>query len=289
MWESTIPDIDQLFDAGSTSFWNLLLALAVVVVSIVVARYVRRWLRRQLTSYDGVDKNASSIVGRLAGWAVVLVGVVLALSILGVDMVPVTVILLLIAGFLFLSARSLIENWGAGLILQARGPYRIGDRIESNGYVGYVEQTNLRSVIIREGNGRIVHIPNADVLKSPLVNRAGHEGRRRSEIEFSVAYDTDLPLSMQTLTQAASSVDGVQAEPAPTAWITSLDDSAVVLELRFWHDHAERHRVRSDVAEEGLKRLRAAGVDLPVPIQEVLLSGSLDLPEHPESKKLTDE
>ena len=289
MWESTIPDIDQLFDAGSTSFWNLLLALAVVVVSIVVARYVRRWLRKRLTAYDGVDKNAGSIVSRLAGWAVVLVGAILALSILGVDMVPVTVILVLIAGFLFLSARSLIENWGAGLILQARGPYRIGDRIESDGYVGWVEQTNLRSVVLREGNGRIVHIPNADVLKSPLVNRAGHEGRRRSEIEFSVAYDTDLPLSMQTLTQAASSVDGVQAEPAPTAWITSLDDSAVVLELRFWHDHAERHRVRSDVAEEGLKRLRAAGVDLPFPIQEVLLSGSLDLPEHPEDEKLKDE
>jgi small-conductance mechanosensitive channel len=264
-------------------------AAVVVVASIVVARYVRRWLRKRLTSYDGVDKNAGSIVSRLAGWAVVLVGVVLALSILGVDMVPVTVVLLLIAGFLFLSARSLIENWGAGLILQARAPYRVGDRIESNGYVGWVEQTNLRSVVLREGNGRIVHIPNADVLKNPLVNRTGHEGRRRSEIEFSVAYDTELSSCMQTLTQAASSVDGVQAEPAPTAWITSLDDSAVVLELRFWHDHAERHRVRSDVAEEGLKRLRAAGVEMPFPIQEVLLSGTLDLPEHPEHKKATDE
>jgi small-conductance mechanosensitive channel len=242
-----------------------------------------------LTSYDGVDKNAGSIVSRLAGWAVVLVGVILALSILGVDMVPVTIVLLLVAGFLFLSARSLIENWGAGLILQARGPYRIGDRIESNGYVGWVEQTNLRSVVLREGNGRIVHIPNADVLKNPLVNRTGHEGRRRSEIEFSVAYDADLSSSMQMLMQAASSVDGVQAEPAPTAWITSLDDSAVVLEVRFWHDHAERHRVRSDVAEEGLKRLRAAGVDMPFPIQEVLLSGTLDLPEHPENKKPTGE
>jgi small conductance mechanosensitive channel len=250
---------------------------------------MRRWLRKQLTAYDGVDKSAGSIVSRLAGWTVVLVGGVLALSILGVDMVPVTVILLLVAGFLFLSARSLIENWGAGLILQARGPYRIGDRIESNGYVGWVEQTNLRSVIIREGNGSIVHIPNADVLKNPLVNRTGHEGRRRSAIEFSVAYDTDLSFCMQTLTQAASSVDGVQAEPAPTAWITSLDGSAVVLELRFWHDHAERHRVRSDVAEEGLKRLRSAGVAMPFPTQEILLSGSLDLPEHPENKKPTDE
>jgi small conductance mechanosensitive channel len=266
-----------------------LLAAVAVVASIFVARYLRRWLRERLTSYDGVDKNAGSNVSRLAGWAVVLVGVVLALSILGVDMVPVTVLLLLIAGFLFLSARSLIENWGAGLILQGRAPYRVGDRIESNGYVGWVEETNARSVVLREGNGRIVHIPNADVLKNPLINRTGHEGRRRSAIEFSVAYDTDLSSCMQMLTQAASSIDGVQAEPAPAAWITSLDDSAVELELRFWHDHAERHRVRSDVAEEALKRLREGGVNMPFPTQEVLLSGTLDLPEHPENKKPTDE
>lgn len=266
-----------------------MLAAAVVIASFFVARYVRRWLRKRLTAYDGLDKNASSIVSRLAGWAVVLVGVILALSILGVDMVPVTIILLLIAGFILLSARSLIENWGAGLVLQARGPYRIGDRIESNGYVGYVEQTNVRSVVIREGNGRIVHIPNTDVLKNPLVNRTGHEGRRRSEIEFTVAYDTDLSSTMQMLTQAASSVDGVQPGPAPTAWITSLDDSGVVLELRFWHDHAERQRVRSDVAEESLRRLIAAGVDMPFPTQEILLSGSLDLPEPPANKSPTEE
>jgi small-conductance mechanosensitive channel len=47
--------------------------------------------------------------------------------------------------------------------------------------------------------------------------------------------------------------------------------------------------VRSDVAEEGLKRLRAAGVDMPFPTQEVFLSGTLDLLEHSENKKPTGE
>jgi small-conductance mechanosensitive channel len=265
------------------------LAAVVVVASIFIARYLRRRLREKLTAFDGIDKSAGSLMSRAVGWVVVLVGLILALSILGVDMVPVTVILLLIGAFLLLSARSLIENWGAGIVLQARAPYRVGDRIESNGYVGWVEQTNLRSVIIREGNGRIVHIPNTDVLKTPLVNRTGHEGRRRSEIKFSVAYDTDLPSAIEALSQAASSVDGVQTEPAPATWIRSLDDSAVMLELRFWHDHAERHRVRSDVAQEGLKRLVAAGVNMPFPTQEILLSGSLDLPERPDIKNPTGE
>ena len=71
--------------------------------------------------------------------------------------------------------------------------------------------------------------------------------------------------------------------------VSRLAGWTVVFELRFWHDHAERHRVRSDVAEEGLKHLRASGVDMPFPTQEILLSGTLDLPEHPENDKLSDE
>ena len=161
-------------------------------------------------------------------------------------------------------------------MLQARSPYRVGDRIETHGYVGYVEETNLRSVVIRQGDGRIVHIPNADVLKDPLVNRTGHEGRRRSIVKFNVAYDTNLPPTMALLKTAAASVDGVFTEPAPQAWIRSLDASSVMIELRFWHDHSERHRVRTDVANEALEQLTSAGVAMPFPTQEVLLSGSLD-------------
>jgi small-conductance mechanosensitive channel len=259
-----VDDLDHLLDPGSASFWYLPLAATVVIASFFVARYVRRSIRR----VGGTDSCHIDPWRRYGP---------------SDDHPPFD------RRILVPVARSLIENWGAGLVLQARRPYKIGDSIESNGYVGYVEQTNLRSVVIREGNGHIVHLPNADVLKNPLVNRMGHEGCRRSAIEFKIAYDTDLPSSMQTLTQAASSVAGVEAEPAPTAWIVSLDDSAIVLELHFWHDHAQRHRVRSQVAEESLKRLTATGVSMPFPTQEVLLSGSLDLPGRTENKNPTDE
>jgi small conductance mechanosensitive channel len=282
-----VSDLDEMLEPGSTSFWQLLIAVSVIVASIFIARYVRRRIRRHLAALDGLDEGTGSIIGRLVGWVVVLVGLILALSILGVDMVPIALVLLLIGGFLLLSARTLIENWGAGLVLQARSPYRVGDRIETHGYVGYVEETNLRSVVIRQGDGRIVHIPNADVLKDPLVNRTGHEGRRRSIVKFNVAYDTSFPPTMALLKTAAASVDGVFAEPAPQAWIRSLDASSVMIELRFWHDHSERHRVRTDVANEALKQLTSAGVAMPFPTQEVLLSGSLDLTPDPHEEHRT--
>jgi small-conductance mechanosensitive channel len=271
-----MENLDQIFNPESASFWSLLLAIAVLIISFVVARLVRRKVRALLQSYEGLDQYAGVILGRIAGWTVVLLGVVLALSILGVNMAPVVLIALLIAAFVILSGRSLIENWAAGLLLQARGPFRPGDRIDSVGYSGFVEETNARSVVMRTGDGQIVHIPNAEVLGNPLVNRTGHEGRRRSSLRFGVAYGTDIGVSARLLTDAAVSIEDVHHDPAPSAWISSLGETNIQLELRFWHDYSERHLVRSAVAREALNRLEGAGVSMPFPTQELVISGTLN-------------
>lgn len=271
-----MENLDQIFDAGSNSFWNFLLAVVAIGTSLFAARYSRRAIRKKLRQYEGVDEYAGGMIARVTGWAIALLGVVVALVVLGVDMVPVVLLIVLVVVFLVLSARSLIENWAAGLLLQARAPYRPGDRIKTLGLVGDVELTNLRSVVLRQADGQIVHVPNIDVLKNPLINQTGDEGGRRSALEFGVAGGTDLNAAERILVESAAAVPGVRAEPAPSAWVALLGDTAIVLELRFWHDYKSRNTVRSAVAHQALARLDAAGVNLPFPTQEVIITGELD-------------
>jgi hypothetical protein len=177
--ETIVDNLSEVFNPESNSFWNLLLAAAITIGSVIAARYVRRYIRRRLASYEGLADYAGAPVGRIAGWMVVFVGVIFALSVMGVDMVPVVLVIAVVVAFLVLSGQSMIQNWAAGLLLQARRPFRLGDRIESLGHVGYVEEVNVRSVVVRTGDGQIVHLPNADVLRNPLVNRTGEDGRRQ--------------------------------------------------------------------------------------------------------------
>jgi small-conductance mechanosensitive channel len=271
-----MDNIGDIFNPEANSFWNLLLATVVVVVSIFLARLARRRLRTFLDDY-GLDEHTTALLARVGGWTVVLLGVVLALSIMGVDMQPVVLIIVIFAALLFLSGRTLIENWAAGLVLQSRAPYEPGDRIESLGFIGYVEETNVRSVVIRTGDGQIIHIPNIDVLSNPLNNRTGHEGLRRSSITYGVAYGTNLSETERLLANAAASVDGVLDEPKPPeAHVASLGDTTVNIELRFWHHDADRHHVRSAVGHEALRRLDEASVSLPFPTKELIVSGTLD-------------
>lgn len=271
-----MENLDQILNAGSNSFWNFLLAVVAIGISLFIARYARRAIRRKLRQYEGVDEYAGGMIARVAGWAIVLLGVVVALVVLGVDMVPIVLLIALVAAFVVLSARSLIDNWAAGLLLQARAPYRPGDRIKTLGFVGDVEFTNLRSVVLRQADGQIVHVPNIDVLKNPLINQTGDEAGRRSALEFGVADGTDLAAAERILIESAAAVPGVRADPAPSAWVASLGDTAIVLELRFWHDYKTRNTVRSAVTHEALARLDAAGVNLPFPTQELIITGEVD-------------
>lgn len=280
-----MDNIDQLFNPESNSFWNLLLAVGVIVVSIVIARWVRR-RSRTVMGANNVEESAASLLARIAGWSVIFLGAVLALSIMGVDMVPLVLVGALVLAFFFFSGKNLLENWAAGLLLQARGPYTIGDRVDTEGYSGFVQETNTRTVVLRTGDGQIVHIPNVDVLTSPLVNRTGEEDLRRTSLTFGVADDSDFEIVERLLVDVATTTDGVSVEPTPpTAWIASVDDTAVNIELRFWHSYANRHAVRSAVTSRALAALADAGIVSPYPTRQVIVSRPADaeglsLPRH---------
>src|SRR5207249_11269776 len=73
--------------------------------------------------------------------------------------------------------QDILENFIAGLIIQARRPFRRGDEINTHDYVGRVEDVNLRNVIIRTFDGERVLLPNAMVLKAPVEHTSELQSR----------------------------------------------------------------------------------------------------------------
>ena len=75
-----MPDLQGMIDTSSSSFWSLMLAIVVVALSFVAARWVRRRVRRGLREFEGLDEYAGATLGRVAGWVIVLLGVVLGIA-----------------------------------------------------------------------------------------------------------------------------------------------------------------------------------------------------------------
>lgn len=264
---------DALADDAVT--WpEIVQAGTVFVATLVLAAVLRRLLVRAIDR-EG-SRHVGRIVGRFLSVAVVGLGGVYALDLLGVRIGPLVGALGVGGIALAFAAQDILQNFVAGVLLQVRHPFRVGDQIGSGDYEGIVEDVNLRTTELTTYDGLTVYLPNAEVLKQPIVNYT-RTPLSRTSLTVGLAYDTDLEHARTVLLAACRTADGVRTEPPPEVWVETFADSSINLAVRYWHaaDIASRWRVRSAAAISIKAALDAAGLTIPFP-QRVLW-----LPESP--------
>lgn len=157
------------------------------------------WIRHLAESIERDEQSTLSyLVDKLQGWVDALVAalpniVAAALIVLGLSKTVTTLlagvgILGLALGFAF---QDIAENFIAGVLMAFRRPIYIGDLIESNDFVGTVEEINLRTTVIRTADGKHVLIPNSEVLQNSIVNFS-RSSELRVDLACGVSYGDDL-------------------------------------------------------------------------------------------------
>jgi len=71
---------------------------------------------------------------------------------------------------LALAAQSTVENLLGGFTIFADRPFRVGDEIRFGGKAGRVEAIGPRSTRIRDADGSLTTVPNANISKDQLTN-----------------------------------------------------------------------------------------------------------------------
>lgn len=253
-------DIDA---ADEWSTW--LVAIAIFAVGIVAARIAGRALRHVLLR-TGVERSLAVLFGRAAAWVLSGVALFYALSNLGVQLGPLIGALGITGLVVALALQGILENVFAGLILQARRPFYLGDEIETSEHRGRVVDITTRVVRIHAFTGEDVFVPNSVVLNNVIVNQT-RPGRRRLDLGVSVAYGTDLAEAVRVAEEAVRSVPGVVQQPPPRCWAEEFAESGIELEVLLWHDPPEevRWRVRSDAIQAIHRAFVDADITIPFP------------------------
>jgi small-conductance mechanosensitive channel len=226
--------VEELIDTTNVTGWDYLWALLTVVAAFLLAWLAKKGLHRTLRAVHEIPPRIASMITTAATWSIRLLGIVFALPFLGVDIGPVVIFILVILALLVIAGRLILENFGAGLILQTRAPFRVGDEITTHEYSGRVEDINGRSVVITTDSGERLSIPNIAVLSNPIITLTAHP-HRRSEFVVSLEYGTDLDRAKHVLEAALSAAAGVESDPAPEAYVVEHADSSIDFLVRFWH------------------------------------------------------
>jgi small conductance mechanosensitive channel len=264
---------NEVISHGLTAF-DWIRAGAVLAGGLVAAALLRRALRRRLHAEE-FEPRASLVAGRFAAAAVSLAAFLFALSLLGIRLGPLIGAVGIGGIAVALAAQNMLADLIASILLQLRRPFRRGDQIATNDHEGWVEDVNFRTVVLRSFDGQRVFLPASKVLNAPIVNYTVL-GRRRSRLAVGVAYDADLEAAAAVLLKALHGVDDVHGRPTPEVLVKEFGDSAVDVELLFWHapDAAATRRVRSAVAVATKRALDDAGIEMPFPQRVVYLTGS---------------
>lgn len=264
-------DFEELVDDSLTGA-DWVQAAAVVVASILLAVIVNRVARKvgERTIGPGF---ASLLIARTIGYVIVLVGFIYALGGLGVRIGPLLGALGIGGLVLALALQGVVENFFGALILQSRRPFTVGDTVELGDHIGVVKDIDSRTVVMRSLDGTWVRIPNAHVLKDPIVTMTT-EPLRRSRLTVGVAYDTDLARAAEVITEAIERVARVCDDPAPLVVLHQFASSSIEFDAYYWHasDVPAELAARHDVMLAIHQAFAADGITIAFP-QVVVWSG----------------
>lgn len=252
---------------------NLVLGALVFVLFLFAGKGVRS-VGLRLASRARKHRNVGLVLGGLFQWALVLLGVLVALSIIVPSFQASNLIELLgigtvAIGFAF---RDIFQNFFAGLLLLLTEPFRIGDQIVVGEHEGTVQAIETRATTILTYDGRRVVIPNTTLFTEAVTVNTANE-KRRSGYDVGIGVGDDIEEARSAILEAIRGVEGVLADPAPEVLVVDLADFSVKLRVWWWTEPPQRiHvlQVQSRVLQTIKQTLIEVGIDLPFPTQQIL-------------------
>jgi small conductance mechanosensitive channel len=219
------------------------------VLTIAVARTVRRGVERALRRTDA-ERHVVVVVATLAFYAAAAVGLLVALSIGGVNLGVLIGSLGLATVALGFALQDIVSNFSAGIVLLLEHPFTEGDHIAIPDAEGEVEEIRVRATRLRAPDGQLIIVPNK-LLFTQILTNGSAAMRRRVEVPLEVPYGQDVARAREVLQATAAEVEGVSDDPAPRLLTDDLGQDGRRLRLVFWVD-TRRHdtvQVRSELLD----------------------------------------
>jgi len=247
-----------------SDFWqHILIAGIVVVVTLVVAKLLDRWLVHRLN----LSPNAMtrySVIRRTVVAAVVLVGVLSALLVIpevqavAGSILASSAVIALIIGF---AAQSTLSNAIAGILIAFTQPLRLGDQVEIGTAMGTVEEIGLIYTLLRTPDGSRYYVPNTRMASDTIRNATLHSFEHRAQITIGVPVGSDIERVRDILLEEARRAPEAMPEKNPVATLSQVDSTAAVFTVEAWaRSVGQAAKLAAGLRSGAYKRLLSEGI-----------------------------
>ncbi len=265
-------DDSNLAQVVTITLADLLLSLSVLVAAFVGARNLPALLELLVLQRFKMQAGERHAVSTLARYSIIIVGILLAFSSVGIGWSKVQWLVAAVSVGLGFGLQEIFANFVSGLILLFERPIRVGDIVSVGDVTGRVNRIRIRATTIQDWERKELVVPNREFVTGHFVNWTLSDSVVRWTIPVGIAYGSDTQRALELLSRAATESPHVLRDPRHEAVFVKFGDSTLDLQLRVFVDMAALdYRWMTDLHQAIDLSFRQAGIEIAFPQREVHL------------------
>lgn len=269
--ENLMANIDtaMLIDLAITYGTRLLAAIATLVVGMWIASMIVKAVKAGFTR-SKMDPSLQGFLGSMITILLKILVYITALGVLGIEMTSFVAILGAAGLAVGLALSGTLQNFAGGVMILLFKPFKVGDVIDAQGYLGSVKEIQIFVTIMTTPDNKTIIIPNGPLSTGSLVNFSS-QATRRVDWTFGIGYGDDVDKAYEVLDRLIAADERILKDPEPFRAVIELADSSVNIVVRCWVNAADYWGVFFQMNENVYKTFDKEGLSIPFPQQDVHL------------------
>jgi small conductance mechanosensitive channel len=255
--------VPKIINWGISAGIKLLAAIIIISVGFWCAKKITKLVVKAL-EHRNTDKLLCSFLRSMCSIILKVIVLLTAVQILGVETMSFAAVLAAIGVGIGMALSGTLQNFAGGIVLLLFKPFKVGDFIECQSFSGTIIQIHIFMTEIKTVDNKIIFVPNSVLISSPLTNYTC-EDTRRLDIDFSVAYGTNLKQAKEIIENIAANEKGILVDQKTATFVSSLADSCVIITMRSWTKKEDYWTVKYNMNENVYNAFAEKGIDIPFP------------------------
>ncbi len=259
-------DIGKWFE---NNWVSILIALAVIILGLIIVKIILAVVKRQLAKTK-IEKTIQSFVMSILKFVLYLILIFAILSALNISITGLTVVFTALSLAVSLALQDILKNLVNGFIVITTSILKQGDWVQAGGAEGSVTDVKMLYTILKTADNKKVYIPNSSILSGNIVN-FNTLGYRRVDLDFSIAYDSDVDKAKQVIKDVFASCEMIYEDPAPSVVLSSLGESSITLTTKVWCSSADYWDTKWYLVDNIFNELKRNKITIPFNQLEVAI------------------
>ncbi len=258
---------DMIMDLVTKYGLKIVTAIIILIIGLWIVKMIVNAVGKVLKKRN-MDDSLQGFLRSLLGGLLKIMLVIAVLGHVGIEMTSFIAILGAAGLAIGMALSGTLQNFAGGVMILIFKPFKVGDVIDAQGYIGSVKEIQIFVTILKTPDNKTIIIPNGPLSTSSLTNYST-EATRRVDFTFGIGYGDDIDKAKSVLQGLIDADSRILKDPASFIAVSELADSSVNFTVRVWANAADYWGIFFDMNEAVKKAFDKEGISIPFPQTDV--------------------